>query len=522
MSPVDSDVDDAQERTDQQRQPGERPPSKGRRTRSQRAVLFMGVATVLGILLIVSGVVFVAVKLGNIERDDVRVDAAKIGGPLNIVVVGSDSRDEISASDPNASAFLDGAATPTGQRSDTIMVVRVDPNADHVDLLSLPRDLWLPLSGSSDNSRINEAYSQGTQKLIDTIKQDFGIEINHYMEVDFKGFEGIVDAIGGVPMYFDKPMRDLNSGLKIDNPGCQTLNGSQALGFARARHLQYLEKNVWKDDPTGDLGRIARQQFFLRTLFEHASKSAITPDFRVAAGVLDATTKNLKVDQGFDLQAMAELAHKFSSFTPDQIHSYSLPVTPYTTGGGGAVVRMSADAAQPILNLFRGLPSDAVPASVVKATVAGMGKVPTATDAATALQGMGFNVVSPPTDGSVVAPSTPPKRTTIRYPEGSQRLALEVARHLTSGADVVEDRAIHDFTLVLTVGSDYSGTTATARPLDQATALPTTSLPPGVTAKSTTSTTSSTTTSTEQILGGGPDAPVIGVVPGKPPAGVTC
>jgi LCP family protein required for cell wall assembly len=494
-------------------------------------VLFMGTALVVGILLIVGGVVFVAAKLGNIERDPVKVDPALLGGPMNIVVVGSDSRDDISPSDPDASAFIGGGDSPTGQRSDTIMVVRVDPQSDHVDLLSLPRDLWLPLAGSNDNSRINEAYSAGTQKLIDTIKQDFGIQINHYVEVNFKGFEGVVDAIGGVPMYFDKPMRDTNSGLQITNPGCQTLNGEQALGFARSRHLQYYDKKAgWTDDPSGDLGRIARQQFFIRTLFAHATKSALTPDLRVAANVLDATTKNLKVDQGFDVQGMAALAQKFASFTPDQIHTYSLPVTQYVTAGGASVVRVSADASEPILNVFRGLPGDAIPPSAVKATVAGSGKLANATDASTALQAMGYNVVAPPADGSVVAPTTPPKRTTIRYPEGAENLALDLARHFSAGADVVLDKNIFDFTLVVTIGADYRGTTATARPLDQATALPTSTTLPSVVAGAsksskagaTSSSSASTTPATEQVLGGGPDATPIGVVPGKPPAGVTC
>jgi LCP family protein required for cell wall assembly len=534
------DASDRREPDDGSGAPGDADAPSGRtrrhRTGSQRAILVTGVAAVLGIALLVAAVVFVAAKLGNIERDDVKVDAAQDGGPMNIVVVGSDSRDDISNTDTDASAFLGtGGDAPTGQRSDTIMIVRIDPQADHVDMLSLPRDLWLPLAGSTDNSRLNEAYSQGTQKLIDTIKQDFGIDINHYVEVNFKGFEGVVDAIGGVPMYFDKPMRDTFSGLKIDQPGCQTLNGQQALGFARARHLQYNEKNVWKDDPTGDLGRIARQQFFLRTLFEHASKSAVTPDLRVAGSLLDATTKNLKVDKSFDLQRMAEIGKRFASFNSDQIHTYSLPVTPYTTGGGGSVVRVSADVAQPILNLFRGLPDDALPPSAIKATVAGSTKPGSAADASAALKSMEFNIVAPPTDGSVTAPATPPKRTAIRYPEGSQRLATEIARHLTAGADVVEDKTIHDFTLVLTVGADYAGTTATPRPAEEATALPTSTAVPGATSTtlagskangaaaktspSTTSASSSTTTSTEMILGG---TDAIGIVPGKPPAGVTC
>ena len=96
------------------------------------------------------------------------------------------------------------------------MIMRVDPTTDTVDMVSLPRDLWVPIAGTGESQRINTAYSSddGRQRLIDTIQQDFGIPINHYIEVDFKGFQGVVDAIGGVPMYFDEPMRDDNSGLE--------------------------------------------------------------------------------------------------------------------------------------------------------------------------------------------------------------------------------------------------------------------------------------------------------------------
>ena len=97
------------------------------------------------------------------------------------------------------------------------MIMRVDPTNDSVNLLSLPRDLWVPIADTGESQRINTAYSadDGPQRLIDTIQQDFGIPINHYLEVDFAGFKGVVDAIGGVPMYFDSPMRDDNSGLNI-------------------------------------------------------------------------------------------------------------------------------------------------------------------------------------------------------------------------------------------------------------------------------------------------------------------
>src|SRR5690606_5605265 len=90
------------------------------------------------------------------------------------------------------------------------------------------------------------------------------IPINHYVEVDFNGFKGLVEAIGGIDMYFDRPVYDDHSGLNIHKKGCYTLDGVQALAFARSRDLVYSNGVEWISDPTGDLGRITRQQVFLR------------------------------------------------------------------------------------------------------------------------------------------------------------------------------------------------------------------------------------------------------------------
>ena len=125
------------------------------------------------------------------------------------------------------------------KRSDTILLVRIDPVAGTVKMLSFPRDLWVPIADTGQNDRINAAYGRGRQVLVDTIRKDFGVDVNNYIEVDFRGFKGLVDALGGVPMYFDTAMRDSNTGLNITQPGCVTLNGDEALAFARSRHLQF-------------------------------------------------------------------------------------------------------------------------------------------------------------------------------------------------------------------------------------------------------------------------------------------
>ncbi len=103
------------------------------------------------------------------------------------------------------------------------MIMRVDPSKTSAQVLSLPRDLYVPISGTDHSDKINAAFGLGQKTLIQTIEDQFGIVVNHYAEVDFVGFQRLVDAIGGVSMYFDKPMWDGNTGLYIPSVGCHTL-----------------------------------------------------------------------------------------------------------------------------------------------------------------------------------------------------------------------------------------------------------------------------------------------------------
>ena len=137
----------------------------------------------------------------------------------NFLLVGSDSRANIDPDDPNIGAF--GSESEVGgQRSDTIMVLRIDPASERASILSFPRDLWVSIAGTGGKQRINTAFSRGPDVLVATLQQNFGIPIQHFVEVDFAGFKGLVDAVGGVPVYFENPARDKNTGLNIPVAGC--------------------------------------------------------------------------------------------------------------------------------------------------------------------------------------------------------------------------------------------------------------------------------------------------------------
>ena len=154
------------------------------------------------------------------------------------------------------------------------MILRFDPKSGNAAILSIPRDLWVPIAGTTESNRINSAYTKGNDVLINTVEQNFGIPINHFIDVDFYGFKDLVDALGGVTVYFDLPTRDKNTGLRVTQPGCVTLNGIDALAYVRSRHFSQEINGKWKEDQSSDFGRISRQQDFIRRAATKAFASA--------------------------------------------------------------------------------------------------------------------------------------------------------------------------------------------------------------------------------------------------------
>ena len=195
-----------------------------------------------------------------------------------------------------------------------MMILRVDPASSRAALLSIPRDLYVPIAGTRGSGKINSAVQiGGPEGLIETIQDYFGIPINHYVQVDFFGFGQLVDALDGVPVYFPHPVRDLKSGLDVPEAGCVTLDAGNALGFVRSRSYQEFIDGRWRTDGTGDLGRIRRQQEFiveaLARAFERGLRNPVTLDALIDSG-LDAVT----VDDTLDGDDVIDLATQFRKF----------------------------------------------------------------------------------------------------------------------------------------------------------------------------------------------------------------
>ena len=281
----------------------------------------------------------------------------KPGSAQNYLLVGSDSRSQdcIDPNSPYAAAFGD----VSGERSDTIILVRVDPSASQAAILSFPRDLWVPIAGTGRKAKINSAYDSNVpSRLVQTIEENFGVHVDHYVDVSLCAFKNLVDAVGGVKIPFAYPTRDKYLGAFADAPGCVAFNGDKALAYVRARYYQYETDKGWQDDPTSDYGRIARQQDFLRRALQKAiDKGARSP--AVANELINVALKpgNVVVDNDLTLNDLLRLASTLRDFDPTQLrdHSYRVEGTGALRGTESVVLpNLNAPTTKAVLQVFRG------------------------------------------------------------------------------------------------------------------------------------------------------------------------
>ncbi|WP_019878333.1 LCP family protein [Succinispira mobilis] len=206
-------------------------------------------------------------------------------GRTNIVVMGVDERD----SDQG--------------RSDTLMVVMLDPKTEQVTVLSIPRDTRVRIPGKGWD-KINHAFAFGGHKLTQETVEDFlGVRIHHYVVIDFKGFKSIVDAVDGIDIDVEKRMyyEDPYDNLVIDlQPGMQHLTGEQAIHYVRYR------------DEEGDIGRVKRQQKFIKALYDKVTSPSNIKNMpqllKVVSGMVktDMYTSNIASIAGTMKKALAQ------------------------------------------------------------------------------------------------------------------------------------------------------------------------------------------------------------------------
>lgn len=271
----------------------------------------------------------------------------------NFLVVGADNGDCEGASTETV-----GDRSDLGERSDTIMIWRANPENDQLAVLSFPRDLYVDISGGS-KARINSAYRRNDpSRLIDTILLNFGVPVDHYVQVDFCAFKELVGAVGGVEVPFEFPARDAASGLDIPEAGCVNLDATMALSYVRSRKYQYEDppgSGQWRTDGTSDFGRISRQQDFLRRVVSKVINEGLySPS--VLTALIETNREYVVTDAGLTLQRMLEFANTLRRLDPSEITTYRIESTSERTSDGSQVERprIRNSNMQAILAVFRG------------------------------------------------------------------------------------------------------------------------------------------------------------------------
>ena len=370
-------------------------------------------------------------SIPRIKLPDNTLAPAEAGAPANYLIVGSDSRagldspQQQQAFGPNDHAGL----------SDVMMVVHVIPAQGTAFVVSFPRDTEVDIPGHGQNL-LNAAYAfGGPALLIKTFDSQFGIKIQHYLAVDFQGFENIANAIGKVKIYFPTAARDFETGL-YQGAGCNSLDGTQALAYARSRHYAIPADGIthpdpqnpsdWVEDPRQDLDRIKRQQYFLRSLGETALDHGASNIF-VANRLANAVVGSLTADESLSNREIKSLVRTFRGLDPATVEMTTLPVS-----ADGAHLRPEFPEAQPVLDRLKDLsqpvrlPQLAEPSDVRVVVVDGSGTEGLATDAlARRSPRAGF------VDGGVGDASTSDfEKTQVRYAPGKAVEGLTVALYL--------------------------------------------------------------------------------------------
>ncbi|MFD7031328.1 LCP family protein [Streptomyces sp. NPDC059917] len=302
-------------------------PARPTRSRGRR-VLRIALVALAAVILLGAGAGWWAYSHLNGNIDSVDLDRAigdnrpakVVPGAQNVLVLGSDSR-------AGANGDLDHGDV-SGARSDTAMLVHIPEGRAKATAVSIPRDTLITRPECKDGEgrtlapakrvMFNSVYSvAGPACVVKTVEEMSGIRVDHFVEVDFAGFKGLVDALGGVTVTLDKPMSGAKGGLKLD-AGTHRLNGTDSLKFVRTRY-------GYGDG--SDLGRIGlQQQFMMALLSEIKNQDALGNPARLYK-LADAGTKSLTTDSGLgSLTALADFAQSMKGVDPSTMETIMLPV----------------------------------------------------------------------------------------------------------------------------------------------------------------------------------------------------
>jgi LCP family protein required for cell wall assembly len=440
--------------------------------------------------------VFIDQKIAAIPRVKVKTaENTDPGAPANFLLIGSDTRAFVQTPEERQ-AYGDQSGNQ-GQRSDTLIVLHVDPGRKSGFLVSIPRDLEVEVPGMG-KQKINAAYNAGPQRVVDTINQDFNIPIHHYLEVDFDSFKGIVDAMGGIPIYFAAPAKDDVSGLDMVpfgfKPGCWTLDGSNALGYVRSRDYQEYVDGKWQlvgqDAPY--LSRIQRQQTFMRRLAVEAYRRSVD-DPLAANRIADSILPKLKADNSLGRSDINKLISSFRKVDPNDPSSLEMLTLPTvagpTTKALGSVLELKQPEADLVLARLRDLSSGPPrqqgpkPSQIRVRVFNGSAQSGAATKVGSELHNQGFVTVGVGNHQRVAT-------TEVHYRRGSRDKATVVASYLGGVGKLVADNSIVEADVLVVLGKDFKSVTPPPNAAAPTPSAPSAAPAPGSPSTGTTPTTS--------------------------------
>jgi len=423
----------------------------------------------------------------NIKNLSAQATAGADQGTQNILMLGSTSRCALKVQNPAYGLCSQGV---NGINSDVIMILHLNPNTRTASILSIPRDLYIPnarsgslLNGGPD--KIDNGLYDGPSQLINSIQEDFGIPVNGFVELNFDSFMNIVNALGGIEMYFPMPVYDAYSGLNMQTTGCKYLNGTMALQVVRARHLQYKGPGVtstnpanWPYEVNSDLGRIQRDHEFLRVLATKVRAKGIDNPV-TDEQLMSALAPQLTVSQNIGVSQLVNWALTYHSVNIEKSPQLTLPVIQDALGplqnfgnAYGDVEFPSEVQDQQVIDQFLGLsPTDNTmtgkplpsPGSVTVSVMNGTGVTDQATQTSQALQALGFKIG---TVGDVNSPGDP-SETYVFYSSSapSEVAAAQTVAHAFGGGVVMglEPSMVTPGSQVTVVtGTDFSVNAPTA------------------------------------------------------------
>jgi LCP family protein required for cell wall assembly len=350
-----------------------------------------------------------------------------------------------------------------------MILAHISKDRDQATLISIPRDSYAEVpQWTDDNGKVHAATAMkinatfafgGPQLTIRTIESMTGLRIDHYVEVNFVGFMRIVDALGGVPFCTEKAIDDPKSHLVLP-AGDHVFDGVTAVKYVRSRYF----------DPTGDIGRMDRQQKFVGAMLRRATSSGVLFNPVRLVSFINAALSTVRTDPGLDRDVLITMATQLRNLDPSRVTFLTVPLSNlyYNANGVTAAVlwhpRLSKELWQkirtdePLIEKVE-LP-EVLPDQIRVQVLNGTTTVGLASTASEALRASGFVIAKEPTNGQ------PTERTTVVY-DPSRENAVATLRLALPEAQFIAVEG-HGGTFTITVGTDFTKVTpvVTKKPED--------------------------------------------------------